>query len=86
MKITKRQLKRIIREEYSRLKRQGLIKESGYSDDTILNLASRPQGVKIDELLGQFDEAYVFSTIDELEASGLLYMEDDGTYRSDRGY
>ena len=28
MKITKRQLKRIIREEYSRLKRRGLIKES----------------------------------------------------------
>ena len=27
MKITKRQLKRIIREEYSRLKRRGLIKE-----------------------------------------------------------
>ena len=30
MKLTKRQLKRIIREEYSRLKRRGLIKESGY--------------------------------------------------------
>ena len=28
MKLTKRQLKRIIREEYSRLKRRGLIKES----------------------------------------------------------
>ena len=28
MKITKRQLRRIIREEYSRLKRRGLIKES----------------------------------------------------------
>ncbi len=28
MKITKRQLKRIIREEYSRLKRRGLIRES----------------------------------------------------------
>jgi hypothetical protein len=28
MKISKRQLKRIIREEYSRLKRQGLIRES----------------------------------------------------------
>ena len=29
MRLTKRQLKRIIREEYSRLKRRGLIKESG---------------------------------------------------------
>ena len=29
MKLTKRQLKRIIREEYSRLKRRGLIREMG---------------------------------------------------------
>ena len=29
MRLTKRQLKRIIREEYSRLKRKGLIKETG---------------------------------------------------------
>ena len=28
MRLTKRQLKRIIREEYSRLKRRGLVKES----------------------------------------------------------
>lgn len=33
MKISKRQLKRLIREEYSRLKRRGLIKESVASDD-----------------------------------------------------
>jgi hypothetical protein len=32
MKITKRQLKRIIREEYSRLKRRGLIREFGEDD------------------------------------------------------
>ena len=30
MKISKRQLKRIIKEEYSKLKRQGLIRESNY--------------------------------------------------------
>ena len=29
MRLTKRQLKRIIREEYSRLKRRGLIREYG---------------------------------------------------------
>ena len=29
MKLTKRQLKRIIREEYNRLKRRGLIRETG---------------------------------------------------------
>jgi len=33
MKITKRQLKRIIREEFSRLKRRGLIRESALDDD-----------------------------------------------------
>ena len=31
MKITKRQLKRIIREEYSKIKRQGLLKEEIYN-------------------------------------------------------
>ena len=35
MKITKRQLKRIIREEYSRLKRRGLIKESMSAEGSI---------------------------------------------------
>lgn len=33
MKLTKRQLKRIIREEYSLLKRRGLIKEYGLGDE-----------------------------------------------------
>lgn len=35
MKITKRQLKRIIEEEYSRLKRKGLIKETGHNAQVI---------------------------------------------------
>ena len=35
MRLSKRQLKRIIREEYSRLKRRGLIKEGSWSDDPI---------------------------------------------------
>ena len=33
MRLTKRQLKRIIREEYSRLKKRGLIKEMGMVGD-----------------------------------------------------
>ena len=33
MRLTKRQLKRIIREEYSRLKRRGLIREMGMVGD-----------------------------------------------------
>ena len=32
MRITKRQLKRIIREEYSKLKRQGLLREMNHGD------------------------------------------------------
>ena len=35
MKISKRQLKRIIREEYSRLKRKGLIRESMAQQDIL---------------------------------------------------
>ena len=40
MKITKGQLKRIIREEYSRLKRRGLIKESRYGRKGLLKESS----------------------------------------------
>jgi len=121
MRLTKRQLKRIIREEYSRLKRRGLIKESWddrmadmapsrpmssyhmnlpgddgqmaayeeemaeQGEDTILNMASEPGGVHIDELISMFGES-VFEEIDELEADGLLKMMDDGTVISMRGY
>ena len=36
MKLSKRQLKRIIREEYSKLKRKGLIREFGESDADVI--------------------------------------------------
>jgi hypothetical protein len=125
MKLTKRQLKRIIREEYSLLKRQGLIRESwddrmadmtpsrpmssmhmnmapdygqgdAYEEEmagngghmpngTILDLASQPGGVDIEELIAMFGEE-VFEKIDELEADGLLKMMDDGMVVSMRGY
>ena len=122
MRITKGQLKRIIREEYSKLKRQGLIRESssfdkvsrfrppgrginpqemapstGYyiddpveeeamgSEKTVIDLAAEPGGIHIDELVEMFGES-IFAKIDELENSGLLYMEDDGTVISLRGY
>lgn len=42
MRLTKRQLKRIIREEYSILKRKGLIKES-YSTHSELELMAMEQ-------------------------------------------
>ena len=85
MRLTKGQLKRIIREEYNRLKRRGLIKESFGPNGTILDLASQPGGVHIDELIEMFGEE-VFDTIDRLQEDGLLYMEDDGTVISMRGY
>ena len=43
MRLTKRQLKRIIREEYSRLKRRGLIRETGR--DKTYGPASNPRRV-----------------------------------------
>ena len=117
MRLTQGQLKRIIREEYSRLKRQGLIKESWddlmadmtpnrpmssmhmnmapdygqgeeygmEGEDTILDMASQPGGIHIDELVDMYGEE-VFEEIDELEADGLLRMEDDGMIVSMRGY
>ena len=43
MRLTKRQLKRIIREEYSRLKRRGLIRE--------MNATDYPSGTSFDGLV-----------------------------------
>lgn len=52
---------------------------------TILSLAARPQGVNLIDLVKQRG-ADVCEEVQELEDSGLLYMEDDGTIRSNRGY
>lgn len=73
---TKRQLQRILRR---------VIKESHMPNGTILDLAAQPGGVHIDELVSMFGEA-IFDTIDRLQEDGLLYMEDDGTVISLRGY
>ena len=44
MRLSKRQLKRIIREEYSRLKRRGLIRESSYDNEPPLQyVKDQPQ-------------------------------------------
>ena len=48
MKLTKRQLKRIIREEYTRLKRHGLIRESWADQPDDLSYG-RPKEDKHDE-------------------------------------
>ena len=48
MRLTKGQLKRIIREEYSRLKRQGLIRESRNNNLVIIRLDELTAGGMID--------------------------------------
>jgi hypothetical protein len=52
MRLTKRQLKRIIREEYTRLRRRGLLRE--YDSDTANQcadelMAAFPEGCEYDE-------------------------------------
>ena len=37
MRLTKRQLKRVIREEYSKLKQRGLVKEGAFDGDPIMD-------------------------------------------------
>lgn len=59
--------------------------EMDESVDTILSLAARPQGVNLVDLVKQRGED-VCKEVQELEDSGLLYIEDDGTIRSNRGY
>ena len=78
MRLTKRQLKRIIREEYSRLKRQGLIKESRPQLDLhaeVLSLAGRDEGVSLDELNDVFGPS-AFDVVDELCESGACWLDD----------
>ena len=86
MKITKRQLKRIIREEYSRLKRKGLIREFGSEladeeDDIegwIYNQASRQDGVSLDEIVDQWGTS-ALDYVDEMgifDGTGELWLDD----------
>jgi len=71
MKLTKRQLKRIIREEYSRLKRQGLIKEHGYPDldDGLGNYPGDPGYSEMDT--SYEDEAEIDQILEDAKAAGL---------------
>ena len=65
MKLSKRQLKRIIREEYSKLKNQGLIRESvgSYGGDPIETIV-----MFVKELHSQGDNAFtVWSKIAQLD-------------------
>ena len=64
MKITKRQLKRIIREEYSRLKRRGLIREMANP---------LPRYELVDEMILYIDELVMQADQD----FGAYEMDDD---------
>ena len=59
MRLSKRQLKRIIREEYSRLKRRGLIREMGFDPSD----------------MGEEVEYYCEQIVEELYGGELSYDE-----------
>ena len=72
MRLTKRQLKRIIKEEYSRLKRRGLIREMGEMD--------HEQDEFLAEQIGQY-EGEICQTIIQCAMEG--YMEQESNPDSD---
>ena len=74
MRLTKRQLKRIIREEYSRLKRRGLIREAGELE--------HEQDEFLAEQIGQY-EGDICQAIVQCAMQG--YMEQESNPDSDSG-
>ena len=76
MRLTKRQLKRIIREEYTRLKRRGLIREMGGQDrinEMIMfldDLMSSERGMELEydeeAVIAELERAFPDATIDEV--------------------
>jgi len=71
MRLTKRQLKRIIREEYSRLKRRGLIKESSWQMNPNVEVQDCEEGTPIEqcaETWGQYArDAYGDGVIQDIQ-------------------
>ena len=82
MRLTKRQLKRIIREEYNRLKRRGLLKEQ-YDQNRVNDMI-----MYLDDMMMQADQALgSYEMNDERSASGYQdsfdSMEDPAYIRSE---
>ena len=81
MKLSKRQLKRIIREEYSRLKRRGLIKESAEmvhpnpDSQWPLDRNGNPPPLA-DCALEQVDAYFTSSVMADLDACGIASPSD----------
>jgi len=79
MRLSKGQLKRIIREEYSRLKRRGLIRESRNMNPVIIRLDELTAGGRFDpsdverlgmQLAEEFDANALFDAEEEAEMMG----------------
>ena len=80
MKISKRQLKRIIREEYTLLKRKGLIRES--RGESAINFHRREMGGMEDRSLDRIDDMIMY--LDDMmmqadQALGSYEMDDERT-------
>tara|TARA_B100000212_G_scaffold338034_1_gene313905 strand:- start:269 stop:946 length:678 start_codon:yes stop_codon:yes gene_type:complete len=75
MKISKANLQRIIAEEYSKLKSDGLLAESRDVGATVLDLASRPAGVDLDTLMKIAGPA-AFDAVDRLAEEGIVFLDD----------
>ena len=80
MRLSKRQLKRIIREEYTRLKRRGLIKESYDNPNLDSEWDIDDEGMPLQSLedcaAEQVAEYFNASIISDLEACGVTNPSD----------
>ena len=84
MKISKRQLKRIIREEYSRLKRSGLLNEAmGRANDMYIEqimeelamgdeMSYRELSGALESIIPGFDEGQLGDAIDHAMQRGMI--------------
>ena len=81
MRLTKRQLKRIIREEYTRLKNRGLIKESLHShmDGNILDVVLHASRLVAEEY-GDITVQDVLETIQSMSEQEVLGFADPMSY------
>ena len=85
MRLTKRQLKRIIREEYSRLKRRGLIREnaglSPFIQETvnvwIVNVQTGEKFPAFVERYGGYDDSILEGAIEGEEPYGMFLSTND---------
>lgn len=74
MRLTKRQLKRIIREEYSRLKRRGLIREF-YPGDGEFGDANNPADTLAQQIMMELPEGCSYDEVVDF-ALDLGYTQD----------